>query len=125
MDSSTLTSIIIAILAIVPGVWALVNQARKDKKDADLAQLKQTADQMNANQQTSLALLTPLREENVRLLARIAELEDEKEKLTQEAYDKDSLIHTMKMQMIVPEAEDKPAPKKRKTTVKPIEGDVK
>lgn len=102
MDSSTvalIVSVIVAIVAIVPGVWALVNQANKDKAQAKLDTITQT-------QTMTLGLIQPLKDEITRLQARIAELEaDLQEKaqrineLEQVAFEKDSTIRNLQFNM--------------------------
>lgn len=99
MDSSLLVSIVIAVVAIVPGVWALVNQANKDKKQAQI-------DMNKAAQDASLAIIAPLQGEVTRLQLRVVELEKalidkttEIGELMQKNIDKDSEIRTLKYGM--------------------------
>jgi hypothetical protein len=68
MDSSLIVSIVIAVVAIVPGVWALVNQANKDKTQAKL-------DMNTAAQNAAMNIIAPLQAEVTRLQARVIELE--------------------------------------------------
>lgn len=98
MDASNLAviaSIIVAIVAIVPGVAALINQGKNDAVKAKLDM--QTA---------TLAMLEPLQKEVERLNKRIVELEQalitktkEYGELMQENITKDSEILTMKYNM--------------------------
>ena len=39
MDTPILVSIIVATIAIIPGIWALINQANKDKAKTSVAML--------------------------------------------------------------------------------------
>src|SRR5512137_432007 len=99
MDSSLIVSIIIAVVAIVPGVWALVNQANKDKTQAKL-------DMNAAAQNAAMNIIAPLQAEVTRLQARVLELEKalidkttEIGDLMQAGIDKDSEIRTLKYGM--------------------------
>ncbi len=47
MDSTLIVSIVIAVVAIVPGVWALVNQANKDKSQSKRKSKKAAATAWN------------------------------------------------------------------------------
>jgi hypothetical protein len=96
MDSTLIVSIIIAVVAIVPGVWALVNQANKDKNQSRL-------DMNAAAQGAAMNIIGPLQAEVTRLQARVLELEKaliekttEIGKLMEEGIDKDSEIRTLK-----------------------------
>lgn len=95
MDSTLIVSIIIAIVAIVPGVWALVNQARKDKVQAQM-------DMNKAAQDAAVSIIAPLQTEVARLQARVIELEKalidkttEIGNLMQAGIDKDTKIRTL------------------------------
>jgi hypothetical protein len=68
MDTTFLTSIIIATVAIVPGIWALINQANKDKNKArfDIARVSKDA---------TLDLVAPMLQEVSRLQTRARALE--------------------------------------------------
>lgn len=99
MDSSLIVSVVIAALAIVPGVWALVNQANKDKTQAKL-------DMNTAAQNAAMNIIAPLQAEVSRLQARVLELEKalidkttEIGELMQRNIDKDSEIRTLKYGM--------------------------
>lgn len=96
MDTSLIVSIVIAVVAIVPGVWALVNQANKDKTQARL-------DMNKAAQDAALNIISPLQAEVTRLQTRVLELEKaliekttEIGDLMQAGIDKDSQIRTLK-----------------------------
>jgi chromosome segregation ATPase len=100
MDSSLIVSIVIAVVAIVPGVWALVNQANKDKTQAKL-------DMNTAAQNAAMNIIAPLQAEVTRLQARVLELEkalidktNEIGDLMQSGIDKDSEIRTLKYRMV-------------------------
>ncbi len=84
MDSSTLASIILAFIAVVPGIWALINAANKDKKEAIIKQTELAAAQLAQNQATTLSLLEPLRQENLRLQTKITELDNKISELEDE-----------------------------------------
>jgi len=95
MDSSLIVSIVIAVVAIVPGVWALVNQANKDKTQAKM-------DMNKAAQDAAMNIIGPLQAEVSRLQARVLELEKlliekttEIGDLMQAGIDKDSKIRTL------------------------------
>src|SRR5512135_273669 len=95
MDSSLIVSVIIAVVAIVPGVWALVNQANKDKKQVQL-------DMNKAANDAAMGIIAPLQAEVSRLQGRVAELESilvDKTKeignLMQAGIDKDSQIRKL------------------------------
>jgi len=99
MDITTLLPLILAIVAIVPGVWALVNQANKDKTQAKI-------DMNNAANAAAVSIIAPLQAEVTRLQGRVLELEKaliekttEIGKLMEEGIDKDSEIRTMKYKM--------------------------
>lgn len=95
MDTSLIVSIVIAVVAIVPGVWALVNQANKDKTQARM-------DMNKAAQDAAMNIIGPLQTEVTRLQARVLELEKlliekttEIGDLMQAGIDKDSKIRTL------------------------------
>jgi len=99
MDNSLIVSIVIAVVAIVPGVWALVNQANKDKTQAKM-------DMNAAAQNAAMNIIAPLQAEVARLQARVLELEKalidkttEIGELMQRNIDKDSEIRTLKYGM--------------------------
>jgi len=99
MDTSLIVSIVIAVVAIVPGVWALVNQANKDKNQSKL-------DMNAAAQSAAMNIIGPLQTEVTRLQARVLELEKalidkttEIGDLMQAGIDKDSEIRTLKYNM--------------------------
>lgn len=99
MDSSLIVSVIVAVVAIVPGVWALVNQANKDKA-------QQKMDMGKAAQDAAVGIIAPLQGEVARLQSRVLELENllvEKTKeigeLMEAGIDKDSQIRTLKYTM--------------------------
>lgn len=99
MDSSLTVSVIIAIIAIIPGVWALVNQARKDR-------IQNTIDMNKTAQEAALGIIAPLQAELKRMQGRIEELEldlvektREIGKLMREAIDKDTKIITLEHQL--------------------------
>lgn len=96
---SLVVSVVVAVVAIVPGVWALVNQARKDKTEAQLNMTK-------AAQDAAMNIIGPLQAEVARLQARVLELEKalidkttEIGDLMQKNIDKDSEIRTLKYGM--------------------------
>jgi peptidoglycan hydrolase CwlO-like protein len=68
METSLLVSIIIAVVAIVPGIWALVNQINKDKIQVKM-------DMARVGQEASLNLIGPLQEEINRLREKSQALE--------------------------------------------------
>jgi hypothetical protein len=95
MDSSLIVSIVIAVVAIVPGVWALVNQANKDKNQSKM-------DMNAAAQSAAMNIIAPLQAEVTRLQARVLELEKslidkttEIGDLMQAGIDKDSQIRKL------------------------------
>jgi len=99
MDSSLIVSVIVAVVAIVPGVWALVNQANKDKA-------QQKMEMGKAAQDAAVGIIAPLQGEVARLQSRVLELENllvEKTKeigeLMEAGIDKDSQIRTLKYTM--------------------------
>ena len=99
MDTSLIVSIVIAVVAIVPGVWALVNQANKDKTQARL-------DMNKAANDAAMNIIGPLQAEVSRLQARVLELEKaliekttEIGELMQAGIDKDSEIRSLKYNM--------------------------
>lgn len=68
MDSTLTMSLIVAVVAIVPGIWALINQVKKDK-------LQTKIDMDAATQHTALDIINPLQTEVSRLRIRTQELE--------------------------------------------------
>jgi hypothetical protein len=95
METSLIVSIVIAVVAIVPGVWALVNQANKDKNQAKM-------DMNKAAQDAAMNIIGPLQTEVTRLQLRVLELEKalvdkttEIGNLMQAGIDKDSKIRTL------------------------------
>lgn len=95
MDTSLVVSVVIAVVAIVPGVWALVNQARKDKIQANL-------DMNKAANDAAMGIIAPLQAEVGRLQGRVLDLEKlliekttEIGKLMQEGIDKDTKIRSL------------------------------
>jgi hypothetical protein len=95
METSLIVSIVIAVVAIVPGVWALVNQANKDKAQARM-------DMNKAAQDAAMNIIGPLQAEVTRLQGRVLELEKalidkttEIGDLMQSGIDKDSKIRTL------------------------------
>lgn len=100
MDSSLIVSLAIAAIAIIPGVWALVNQANKDKNQSKM-------DMNAAAQSAAMNIIAPLQAEVTRLQARVLELEkalidktNEIGDLMQSGIDKDSEIRTLKYRMV-------------------------
>jgi len=99
MDASLSVSVIIAIIAVIPGVWALVNQAKKDR-------IQNTIDMNKTAQEAALGIIAPLQTELKRMQGRIEELEldlvektREIGKLMREAIDKDTKIITLEHQL--------------------------
>jgi len=98
MDASTvavIASVIIAIVAIIPGTMALVSQSKKDAKEANL-------NMTTAAQNAAMSMIGPLQAEVARLQARVIELENaliakttQIGTLMQENIDKDSRIRTL------------------------------
>jgi hypothetical protein len=80
MDTSVLVSIVVAVIAIVPGIFALVNQASKGK-------LEERFDMLRTVQDATHTELT-------RLQMKTTSLEDEKnvEKLYKKMYEKPVII---------------------------------
>lgn len=68
MDTPVLVSIIIAVIAIIPGMWALISQGRKNNIDAKM-------DMMRTVQNTAYNIIPPLQEEIHRLKAKAISLE--------------------------------------------------
>lgn len=96
---SLIVSIIIAVVAIVPGIWALVNQAKKDASQARM-------DMNKAANDAAMSIIGPLQMEVTRLQSRVLELEkllvektSEIGDLMQSNIDKDSEIRTLKYSM--------------------------
>jgi len=117
MDSSLIISLVIAVVAIVPGVWALVNQAKKDKAQA-------TIDMNKAANDAAMAIISPLQTEVARLQVRVLELEralidktTEIGNLMQAGIDKDTQIRVLKYNLEGMELRLETFEKKRKTTV--------
>lgn len=99
MDLNTILPLILALVAIVPGVWALINQAKNDTNKARL-------DMNNAANAAAVAIIAPLQAEVARLQARVLELEkaliektNEIGKLTEEGIDKDATLRTLGYEM--------------------------
>ena len=94
-----IVSLIIAIVAIIPGVMALISQAKKDKVQSGI-------DVGEAAQRATLAIIEPLKSEVTRLQARVAELEEtlvikvtEMGDMRLASIDKDVQIRTMQVEM--------------------------
>jgi uncharacterized coiled-coil protein SlyX len=94
-----IVSLIIAIVAIVPGVMALISQAKKDRVQSGI-------DVASAAQTAILAIVEPLKSEVTRLQARVAELEEtlaakvtEMGNMRLANIDKDVQIRTMQVEM--------------------------
>ena len=68
MDSTLIASIVIAVVAIIPGAWALINQGKKDS-------IQSKIDLGKATQDAAVSIIAPLQSEVTRLQARIIELE--------------------------------------------------
>jgi hypothetical protein len=68
MDTTFSVSIIIAMVAIVPGIWALINQINKDK-------IQVKFDMARVSQGAALNLVDPLLQEVSRLQIRAGTLE--------------------------------------------------
>lgn len=125
MNINTLLPLILAIVAIVPGVWALVNQANKDRNQSKI-------DMNTAAQNAAMGIIAPLQTEVARLQAdstrwqaRIIELENaliEKTKtigqLMQEGIDKDAELRTLKYSMLDMQKRLNVFESKRKSTSK-------
>jgi hypothetical protein len=69
MDTSIIVSVIIAIIAILPGLWALVNQVNKDKNQTRL-------DMFHTLQKTVYDIVPPLQVEIAKLRERTFSLEE-------------------------------------------------
>jgi hypothetical protein len=84
MDTNVLVSIIIAVIAILPGIWALVNLASKDK-------LEERFDMLRSAQ---YSISAPLQAELAKLQTRTIFLEEETttEKLYKKMYEKPVVI---------------------------------
>jgi K+ transporter len=87
MDTTVLVPIIIAIVAVVPGIFALVNQASKGK-------LEERFDMLRTVQDATYNISKPLQAELTRLQARTISLEEETttEKLYKKMYEKSVII---------------------------------
>lgn len=70
METSLVVSIIIAVVAIIPAVFALVSQKNKDK-------IQSRMDMERVSQRASIDLIGPLQEEISRLSTRATNLESE------------------------------------------------
>jgi len=99
MDSTTLIPLIIAIIALVPGVWALINQSRKDR-------VQEKVDAGTVAQNAAIGIIQPLRDEITRLQAINNQLEivlTQKNTtitmLSQSEFDKETQIRTMQFAM--------------------------
>lgn len=68
MDSTLIASIVIAVVAIIPGAWALINQGKKDN-------IQSKIDLGKATQDAAVSIIAPLQSEVTRLQGRIIELE--------------------------------------------------
>jgi len=68
MDSTLIASIVIAVVAIIPGAWALINQGKKDS-------IQSKIDLAKATQDAAVNIITPLQNEVTRLQGRVVELE--------------------------------------------------
>lgn len=68
MDSTLIASIVIAIVAIIPGAWALINQGKKDS-------IQSKIDLGKATQDAAVGIIAPLQSEVLRLQTRVLELE--------------------------------------------------
>ena len=64
METSQVVTIIIAIVAASPGLWAFVAEMRKSKVDA-----------VKVAQDAAIAIIIPLRDEIARLRTRVTDLE--------------------------------------------------
>jgi uncharacterized protein (DUF3084 family) len=64
MDTTQIVPIVIAVIAAVPGIFALVSESRKVKIDAQ-----------KVAQDAAVEIINPLREEMKSLRARVSELE--------------------------------------------------
>ena len=96
MEPSLLVSLIIAVVAIVPGIWSLIIQARKDVRQAQ-------TDMSKAAHDAALSIIGPLQSEVSRLQTRVLDLEtllinktNEIGELRESNIDKDSEIRTLK-----------------------------
>jgi hypothetical protein len=95
MDSTLIASIIIAVVAIIPGAWALINQGKKDNAQSKI-------DINKATQDAAVSIIAPLQGEVTRLQNRVIELENALiEKTTEigrimvESIDKDSKLRAL------------------------------
>lgn len=118
MDINTLLPLILAIVAIVPGVWALVNQANKDRTQAKI-------DMNNAANAAAVSIIAPLQAEVLRLQNRILELEkDLIEKTTkigelmEAGIDKDAQLRTLRYNIEEMQLRLQAFENKRKATTK-------
>jgi|WetSurSiteA1Bulk_404760.scaffolds.fasta_scaffold00214_10 hypothetical protein len=68
MENSLLVSLVIATIAIVPGIWALINQTKKDRVQAQF-------DMHRASENAVFNIVQPIREEMSRLQIRARALE--------------------------------------------------
>jgi hypothetical protein len=68
METPVLVSVIIALIAIIPGLWAFINQVKKDKNQAKF-------DMARVSQDAALNLVAPMQQEVSRLQTRAQALE--------------------------------------------------
>jgi len=86
MEPPVLVSVIVAIIAIVPGLWALINQNNKSKENIRL-------DMVRTLQHTIYDVLPPLQVEINKLRERTVSLEElPAEKLFKKMYEKPVII---------------------------------
>ena len=95
MDSTLIASIVIAVVAIIPGAWALVNQGKKDS-------IQSKIDLGKATQDAAVTIIAPLQTEVTRLQTRVLDLEKiliekttEIGRLMETSVDKDSEIRKL------------------------------
>jgi len=95
MDSTLIASIVIAVVAIIPGAWALINQGKKDS-------IQSKIDLGKATQDAAVTIIAPLQTEVTRLQTRVLDLEKiliekttEIGRLMETSVDKDSEIRKL------------------------------
>jgi len=95
MDSTLIASIVIAVVAIIPGAWALINQGKKDS-------IQSKIDLGKATQDAAVTIIAPLQSEVTRLQTRVLDLEKiliekttEIGRLMETSVDKDSEIRKL------------------------------